>query len=68
MRGSAGITMHGLDYPLCHPDVGLDCYRLVTVYRHHLPCDACWALANVFPRETLTGHEILGVGRPAPPL
>ena len=24
---------------LCHPDVGLDCYALVTVYRHSMPCD-----------------------------
>lgn len=22
----------GVDYSLCHPDEGLDCYRLVTVY------------------------------------
>lgn len=26
---------------LCHPDSGLDCYRLVTVYGHELPCYAC---------------------------
>lgn len=24
--------------PLCHPDYGLDCYRLVTLYRHAMPC------------------------------
>jgi transcriptional regulator with XRE-family HTH domain len=24
--------------PLCHPDEGLDCYRLVTVYGHGAPC------------------------------
>lgn len=22
----------GVTYPLCHPNEGLDCYRLVTVY------------------------------------
>lgn len=26
---------------LCHPDGGMDCYRLVTVYRHPMPCIAC---------------------------
>lgn len=26
------------DQPLCHPDQGLDCYRLVTIYRHPMPC------------------------------
>lgn len=24
---------------LCHPDYGLDCYRLVTVYGHGMPCN-----------------------------
>lgn len=24
---------------LCHPDVGMDCYRLVTVWHHSIPCD-----------------------------
>jgi hypothetical protein len=24
--------------PLCHPDEGLDCYRLVTVHGHGAPC------------------------------
>lgn len=29
-----GGSLHtgGVDYPLCHPDDGLDCYHLVTVY------------------------------------
>lgn len=26
---------------LCHPDEGMDCYRLVTIYRHSLPCLQC---------------------------
>lgn len=34
MRGYATV---GGDY-LCHPDVGLDCYRLVTIYDHPMPC------------------------------
>jgi len=37
LRGYAGIDSQRV----CHPDVGLDCYRLVTVYRHPLPCPAC---------------------------
>lgn len=35
MRGYA--SAHGTW--LCHPDDGMDCYRLVTVYRHEMPCD-----------------------------
>lgn len=31
-RGSAGMSRGGEDYVLCHPDDGLDCYHLVTVY------------------------------------
>lgn len=26
------LTRDGKTYPLCHPDEGLDCYHLVTVY------------------------------------
>ncbi len=33
-RGYAALG----DTPLCHPDGGLDCYRLVTVYGHGAPC------------------------------
>jgi hypothetical protein len=25
--------------PLCHPDTGLDCYSLVTISGHPMPCD-----------------------------
>lgn len=32
-------TVHGT--PLCHPNGGLDCYRLVTVYGHALDCASC---------------------------
>jgi hypothetical protein len=26
---------------LCHPDFGLDCYHLVTVYDHEMACPQC---------------------------
>lgn len=32
--GSASVAGQSL----CHPDGGLDCYRLVTVYHHDMPC------------------------------
>lgn len=35
--GSAQVN----DSPLCHPADGLDCYRLVTVYGHAMPCTEC---------------------------
>jgi hypothetical protein len=34
MRGMASKG----DTWLCHPDEGIDCYRLVTVYGHATPC------------------------------
>lgn len=37
MRGYATV---GPQY-LCHPDDGIDCYKMVTVYRHPTPCAAC---------------------------
>jgi hypothetical protein len=33
MRGSAGVSRGGKSYNLCHPDIGRDCYQLVTLYR-----------------------------------
>lgn len=33
-RGFASLTLSGIEFPLCHPDTGMDCYRLVTIYRH----------------------------------
>jgi len=38
MRGNAGIC-DPEPKPLCHPDSGMDCYTLVTVYGHGMPCD-----------------------------
>lgn len=37
MRGYASFRNKWL----CHPDDGLDCYRLVTVYGHPMPCFPC---------------------------
>jgi hypothetical protein len=35
MEGFAGVD----DRYYCHPDDGMDCYHLVTVYRHPDACD-----------------------------
>lgn len=35
MRGMASAG----DAWLCHPDYGVDCYHLVTLYGHKMPCD-----------------------------
>lgn len=32
LRGWAVLRRGGITFHLCHPGVGLDCYRLVTVY------------------------------------
>lgn len=56
-RGSAGMDLHGTYYPLCHPDAGMDCYRLVTVYQH--PAVDCPCALNVTGRATST-REGLG--------
>ena len=54
MRGfaSAGDTW------LCHPDEGLDCYRLVTVYKHAMPCFPC---ASVHYDEGVEDEEDLSL-------
>jgi hypothetical protein len=31
--------------PVCHPDVGMDCYARVTVYGHRMPCEQCMPVA-----------------------
>lgn len=43
MRGVASKTVRGRTYWLCHPDEGMDCYRLVTLYHHELntACAKC---------------------------
>jgi hypothetical protein len=40
-RGFASVTVDGDSVPLCHPDDGPDCYHLVTVYHHPMPCPDC---------------------------
>lgn len=39
--GYATVTFDGKAYRVCHPDTGLDCYKLVTVYGHGRWCFAC---------------------------
>ena len=39
-RGYA--TMNGM--PLCHPDEGMDCYHLVTVWGHDFRCEYCMSI------------------------
>jgi len=41
MREMRGYASAGNGQRLCHPDAGLDCYRLVTVYGHEMPCWCC---------------------------
>ncbi len=36
--GVARIWRDGTSRVLCHPDIGLDCYDLVTVWGHTMPC------------------------------
>lgn len=36
-RPQSGYASVGVQ-PLCHPDEGMDCYRLVTVYGCTMPC------------------------------
>ncbi len=54
---------------LCHTDEGMDCYRLVTVYRHPMPCRGCWrrrlaeTWVRTLPEErwgelSLLGYEV----------
>lgn len=38
-RGVAGYIENGVDYALCHPDDGMDCYFLVTVMGHERNAD-----------------------------
>jgi hypothetical protein len=41
-RGSA--TVQGY-LPVCHPEVGMDCYARVTKYGHKMPCEECMPIA-----------------------
>ncbi len=55
MRGSAGLTVGGVHYPLCHPDDGMDCYRLVTVYKH--PSKECPCVGGFLPPQMVLTPE-----------
>ncbi len=46
-QGSAGISWGIVHYDLCHPDEGMDCYHLVTVYRH--PVVGCPCVMGIAP-------------------
>lgn len=48
MRGMASLTRDGEHHWLCHPDEGMDCYHLVTVWRHE-PTTKCARCAD--PKE-----------------
>lgn len=59
LRGYAGVET-GL---ICHPDtLGLDCYRLVTVYHHETPCFACEDVRRLQDEDhrTLQGGRVFG--------
>jgi len=46
---------------LCHPDEGLDCYRLVTVFAHPVPCFQCASTLNDEEVEMLDRYEIVNL-------
>ena len=52
--GHCGLPVVGYgtahDAKLCHPDFGLDCYHLVTLYHHQMPCDIPYCTASVARR------------------
>ena len=49
--GRSGQTYGRLsNHPLCHPNVGMDCYRLVTVY--HEPLGARLPGAHLYGKPT----------------
>jgi hypothetical protein len=52
LRGYAAVN----DAAVCHPDEGLDCYRLVTVYGHPVPCGPC-AYAGGGQGNTVNGSR-----------
>lgn len=37
--GMASITQDGQYRPVCHPDYGMNCYELVTIHGHSMPCN-----------------------------
>lgn len=51
--GSAGKQL------LCHPDIGMDCYKLVTLYKHTTPCSNEHCVASVDRRRKREGDAVL---------
>jgi len=42
LRGHGSVTSApGEVDELCHPNEGMDCYHLVTLYKHPMPCWSC---------------------------
>jgi hypothetical protein len=39
--GHATVYFDDKSYPVCHPNTGLDCYKLVTIYNHTRWCFPC---------------------------
>lgn len=39
--GYATVYFDGKSYSVCHPNTGLDCYKLVTLYHHGSQCYCC---------------------------
>ncbi len=53
LRGFGSVN--GL--PLCHPDNGMDCYHLVTLYRHEMPCETVHLMPQPAPRDAIDDEE-----------
>lgn len=52
--GHCGLSLRGYassgDDKLCHPDTGMDCYKLVTLYKHEFDCEDPKCLASIRAR------------------
>jgi hypothetical protein len=62
-RGFASVTYAGAPMPLCHPDDGPDCYRLVTVYHHPTPCDCSDHAAAMAMYQKNMARRDVGIAR-----
>ncbi len=51
---------------VCHPDSGMDCYRLVTVYRHWMPCRPCSEANLLLRAEDFIATPLLNEEETAP--
>jgi hypothetical protein len=52
-RGSASVFAAGQQHDLCHTDVGMDCYKLVTLRGHQLiDCPCKHGLQHLSPAMT----------------